>query len=59
MVESLGLNTAASLMQMQDAAASFKRLKDADAERIPNDLFERQLESEAEFGTTIALRCAH
>ncbi len=59
MVESLGLNAASSLMEMQDAAASFTRLRGDGAERVPSDLFDRDIEGETEFGTTVALRCVH
>lgn len=55
-VESLGLNSATSLMDMQDAAASFMRLKDNNAEKIPTDLFGRKIESKDDFGTSNAIR---
>jgi hypothetical protein len=41
---------------MQDAAASFMRLKTDDEEKIPNDLFGRKMESGNEFGTAAAFR---
>ena len=43
-VASLGLNSATSLMDMQDAAANFMRPRNDNEEAVPHDLFGRDIE---------------
>lgn len=56
MVASLGLNSATSLLEMQDAAASFMRLQVSDAETVPHDLFGRGIESGEQMNTQSTIR---
>jgi hypothetical protein len=55
-VNSLGLNSATSLLDMQDAAASFMRLRPNDEEAVPHDLFGRGMEDAEDVNCQSAIR---
>lgn len=55
-VATLGLNSATSIRDMQDAAASFMRIKDKDEEAVPHDLFGRDMEAPEEVNTQSTIR---
>lgn len=55
-VNSLGLNSATSLIDMQDAAASFMRCRLNDEDAVPQGLFGRDMESADDINTQSAIR---